>query len=105
MTAGLFTRTFAHWRNVCTPDGAGGQICDFQKLGDVPGRAYPRSQGETVIGNRLRGEVVWVFATDGDVDLRVGDEIRFDGRRLIVRAHATTSTGRRQEAECEETQP
>lgn len=102
---GLFTRTYEHWRNVCTSDGAGGQICNPQKLGDIKGRAYPRSQNETVIGNRLRGEVVWVFATGPDIDLQVGDEIRFNGRALTVRAHATTSSGRRQEAECEEIQP
>mgnify|MGYP006431727853 CR=1 FL=1 len=105
MTAGLFTRTYAHWREVCQPDGAGGQTCDWAKLGDIAGRAYPRSQNETVIGARLQGEVIWVFATGPDVDLQVNDQIRFDGRALTVRAHATTSTGRRQEAECEEIQP
>jgi hypothetical protein len=57
------------------------------------------------LAGALRGEVVWTFATTPDVDLQVGDEIRFDGRTLKIRAHATTSTGRRLQAECEEIVP
>ena len=105
MTAGLFTREYAHWRQQQTPDGAGGFTTEWVKLGDIAGRAYPRSQGETVIGARLQGEVIWVFATGPDVDLQIEDEIRFDGHALRVLSYAPTSSGRRIQAECEETQP
>jgi hypothetical protein len=57
------------------------------------------------LGGALKGEVVWTFAAPAGTDLQVGDEIRFDGRALKVRASATTSSGRRIQAECEETQP
>jgi head-tail adaptor len=102
---GLFTRTYEHWRETQTPDGAGGFVTTWNKLADVEGRAYPRTQSEEAIGGRMQGKVTWVFAAPAGTDLQVGDEIRFSGRVLKVREQATTSTGRRLEAECEEMQP
>jgi head-tail adaptor len=103
--AGLFTREYAHWRETQTPDGAGGFTTEWQQIGTISGRAYPRTQSEEAIGARLQGRVVWTFAAPAGTDLQVGDEIRFDGRALRVLAYAPTSSGRRIQAECEENQP
>jgi head-tail adaptor len=104
MTAGLFTRTYEHWREQQTPDGAGGFTTEWVKLGDVSGRAYPASMTDDVIAARRVGKVTWTFAAPPGTDLQIEDEIRFDGRKLKVEAVGETSTGRRLQATCEETQ-
>jgi SPP1 family predicted phage head-tail adaptor len=103
--AGYFTRAYEHWRKTETPDGAGGLIVEWNQIGTLRGRAYPASMTDDVVAARRVGKVTWTFATAGDADLRVNDEIRFDGRTLKVEAVGETSTGRRLEATCEETQP
>jgi SPP1 family predicted phage head-tail adaptor len=105
MSAGYYTREYAHWRETQTPDGAGGFVTEWAQIGTIEGRASPRTQSEEAIGARLQGKVTWVFATTPDVDLQLEDEIRFDGRALRVLSYAPTSSGRRVQAECEEMQP
>jgi head-tail adaptor len=59
---------------------------------------------DTVVASRLTGEVTWTFAAPGGTDVQVSDQLRFDGRKLDVKAVSVTGTGRRLEATCEETQ-
>lgn len=101
--SGYFTRTYEHWREVETPDGAGGVSVEWNKIDDIPGRASPTRRTDSLHAMQLQSEIAWMFATDPDVDLKIGDEIRFDGHKLKVKAAAPTSTGRRLEATCEET--
>jgi len=105
MTAGFFTRTYEHWRETRTPDGAGGFVTEWQQIGTVRGRAYPTTMTDDVVAARRVGKVTWTFAAPPETDLKVNDEIRFDGRALTVLAVSETSSGRRLEATCEEQQP
>jgi head-tail adaptor len=105
MTAGLFDRTYELWRRSLTPDGGGGFTEAWAKAADVSGRAYPTRLMDEVVGLRLQGNVTWTFAAASDADVREGDEIRFDGRVLAVRAVSVTGSGRRLEAACEEERP
>jgi SPP1 family predicted phage head-tail adaptor len=104
MTAGLFTRTYELWRLTETTDPYGNPVTEWNKVADVAGRAYPKSQADEVIAAKRTGKVIWTFAAATTADVRKGDEIRFDGRTLEVQAVSETSTGRRLEALCEETQ-
>jgi head-tail adaptor len=102
---GYFTRTYEVWRTTQVPDGYGGFIETTAKVADLEGRAYPGRATDEVIAAQRTGVIVWTFAAAGDADVREGDEIRFDGRVLKVRAVAVTSSGRRLEAMCEEGEP
>lgn len=104
MTAGLFVREYELWRLTQGTDDFGNPVEEWNKVADVPGRAYPKSQADEVIAQKRAGVVTWTFAAAATADVRQGDEIRFDGRVLEVKAVSETSTGRRLEAMCEETQ-
>lgn len=104
MTAGYFTRKFEHWRKVETVDEYGNPVTNWAKIADVEGRAYPKSQSDEVVAAKRTGKVIWTFAARPTAGIKQGDEIRFDGRVLEVKAVSETSTGRRLEAMCEETQ-
>jgi SPP1 family predicted phage head-tail adaptor len=101
---GYFTRTYALWRNVQGTDDFGNPINSWSKVADVPGRAYPKSQSDEVVAAQRTGKVIWTFAARPTAGIKQGDEIRFGGRVLEVEAVSETSTGRRLEALCEETQ-
>ena len=100
--AGIFDRTFAVWRKELTPDGGGGFSEEEVKVADIEGRAWPTRLTDTVIGARRAGEIIWTFATHPEADVKEGDELRFEGRVLLVNAVAITSTRRRLQAQCEE---
>ena len=104
MMAGLFTRTYELWRLTQGVDDFGNPVNEWNKIADVPGRAYPTRQTDDVVAAQRVGKVTWTFAAAATADVRQGDEIRFDGRVLEVQAVSETSTGRRLEALCEETQ-
>lgn len=104
MMAGYFDRTYEHWRTSTVADGYGGFTETAAKVADLLGRAYPVRKSDEVIAARRSGEVIWTFATAGGTDIRIGDEIRFDDRVLLIVATAETSTGRRLECQCQEIQ-
>lgn len=100
---GLFARSYEVWRKSTVPDGMGGFSTAWAKVGDVTGRAYPTRLSDDVIAVRRTGVITWTFAAAAGGDVREGDEIRFDGRVLAVKAVSVTGSGRRLEAMCEET--
>jgi head-tail adaptor len=102
--AGYFSRQYEHWRKVESVDEFGNPVTNWAKIADVEGRAYPKSQSDEVVAAKRTGKIIWTFAAAGDADVRQGDQIRFGGRVLEVEAVSETSTGRRLEALCEETQ-
>lgn len=102
MTGGYFTRTYEHWRATIEKDPIGTPVETWAKLGDVSGRAYPASSSDSVESGLAIDMIVWTFACPSTVDLKTGDQIRFDGRTLTVRNVPVTSRGERIEARCEE---
>lgn len=103
MIAGYFPRTYELWRLTETQNEYGTIEQTWNKLADLPGRAYPIRATDEVIAQKREGVITWTFATDAEASVKAGDEIRFDGRRLEVRTVSVTSTGRRLEVLCEET--
>jgi SPP1 family predicted phage head-tail adaptor len=101
---GYFTRTYALWRLTQGTDDFGNPVNTWNKVADVEGRAYPKSQSDEVVAAKRTGKILWTFAADATADVQQGDEVRFDGRVLEVKAVSETSTGRRLAAMCEETQ-
>lgn len=101
---GYFKSSYGLWRNAVTQDPNTGEMIEgWAKVADVLGRAYPASVRDTIAAAQRIGVITWTFAcVPGTV--RVGDEIRFNDRRLAVRAVPITSSGRRCEARCEEVQ-
>jgi SPP1 family predicted phage head-tail adaptor len=104
MTAGLFQPGFEVWRNVQTVDPYGNPVNAWGKIADVTGRASPTRMADDVIAAQRVGVVTHTFAAPATAGVQAGDEIRFDGRTLEVKAVAVTSSGRRLEALCEEKQ-
>lgn len=103
--SGYFTRTYELWRNAYTQDQNTGEMINaWGKVADVPGRAYPASVSDTIAAATEVGLITWTFACDPEADVRKGDEVRFSGRRLVVRAVPITSSGRRCECRCMEVQ-
>ena len=101
---GYFTRTYEHWREEFVDDGMGGATSEWVKQGDVKGRAYPATMTDTFSADRLAGKVTWTFAGSPDLEIAKGEQIRFGGRILRIRAVSVTGSGRRLEATCEEEQ-
>ena len=99
---GIFDQAFEHWRAVQTPDGYGGFETEWAKIADVKGRAWPTSMTDSVVAARRAGEIIWTFASTPDVGVKEGDELRFEGRVLLINAVAITSTRRRLQAQAEE---
>lgn len=104
MTAGLFEPGFELWRAVETIDPYGNPSVSWAKVADVTGRASPTRMADDVIAAQRVGVVTHTFAAPATAGVQSGDEIRFDGRTLEVKAVAVTSSGRRLEALCEEKQ-
>lgn len=100
--AGNFKPGYEQWRATQVPDGGGGFEIVYAKIADVVGRAYPTRSVEAIEAGTRADIISWIFACPGDLDIRQDDQIRFDGRVLRVQAVPVTSTGRRQEAVCEE---
>lgn len=100
--SGFFTREYEHWRATEVPNEFGEVIRTWAKIGEVQGRAYPTRMIDEVVARHRQGVVTWTFAAYPSSGVHEGDEIRFEGRRLKVRAVSVTSSGRRLEALCEE---
>lgn len=104
MSAGYFVRTYEHWQLVTTQSDYGETITDWQKQGDIEGRAYKKSISGGFSSAQFYGELDWTFACHADETLANGDHIRFDGRQLKIQAVSVTSRGDRIEALCKEIQ-
>ena len=100
---GLFLPGFAIHRPTRSEDGKGGQTESFALSSTVEGRLSPLSAAQTPREAQERGIVALRFSTPSGTDIKPGDEVRKDGRTVIVDAVAITSTGRRKECVCEET--
>lgn len=105
MTGGHFTRTYELWRNTMVQNPVTGEITlSWAKVDDIPGRAYPASVTDTIAAAHPIGVIVWTFACSPDAGVKPGDQIRFDGRILEIKAVPVTSRGDRCECRCKEVQ-
>lgn len=103
--SGYYVRTYQLWRNELTQDPNTGEMVEgWGKVKDVLGRAYPASVSDTIAANAPVGVITWTFACSPDAGVQPGDQIRFDGRTLAVKAVPVTSSGLRCECRCEEVQ-
>lgn len=104
MSAGYFVRTYDVWQQVETVDQYGGIIVTWRLKATVPGRAYLKSINYKFASAQAIGTGDWTFACAPDAGIAIGDQVRFNGHTLDVRAIAETSSGNRIEALCSEVQ-
>lgn len=100
---GLFLPGFGVWRRDRTSDGKGGWTQAFALQSTVEGRLSSLSSAQTPRAMQERGVVALRFSTSSDTDIKAGDQVRRGGRTVTVDAVQITSTGRRKECVCEET--
>ncbi len=105
MPTGMFLPGFAIFRVGRTFDGKGGQTEGFVLSSTVSGRLSPIGSSETPRGFQEKGVVSLRFSTPSGTDIEVADEVRKDGRTVVVDSVQITSTGRRKECMCEEINP
>lgn len=105
MSGGYFTRTYTVWRDVTTRDPATGAVIHaWAKVADVMGRAYVTSMADTFASAMPLGIIGYTFACAAGADIRVADQVRFDGRTLAVQTVSVTSRGDRLQCLCKEIQ-
>lgn len=92
---GIFRQSCAIWRAARTADGNGGWSEAYALQATVMGRLHPASGNEQIIGARDDEATLWKFACPGGTDVRKGDQVRADGRVVIIDAVLPSATGKR----------
>lgn len=97
------------WRVERTRNEYGETVEELTFKGNLRGRAYKSRMTDTFAADAIAGRITWTFATDGVQTVRVSDLIMFTDRsgmdrELTVKAVGVTSSGRRLECLCQETQ-
>jgi len=75
------------WRGVRASDGLGGQTVTDARALSVRGRKAPLTTvqaSEQVYADRLGGSQGWWFSLPRGTDVRLGDQLRSDGRSFEV---------------------
>lgn len=99
MSAGNFkTNHYEHWRGATNIYGEH----EWRFRGRLTGRAWPRNTTNEQLQSGDISVTYWCFAAPYPTPLQVGDEIRWNNRRIKVEKIPTTSSERRIEAECVE---
>lgn len=95
MAHGIFRQSCAIYRATRTPDGDGGWSETYALQSTVTGRLQPASGREQFLGQRDDEAVIWNFAAPGGTDVQKGDQVRADGRVVIIDAVLPSATGQR----------